>query len=100
VVALSRCLPLLPEVAACMAGLTKMPAGRFFAALACGCLPIGFVFAWIGAAGQDSPGLALGLSVVIPAVLYGIALLVMKRERAGRGNDAGRNDETRNGSSE
>lgn len=80
VVALSRCLPLLPEVVACMAGLTKMPPARFFTALACGCAPMGFLFAWIGAAGRDSPGLALGLSILIPAVLYGIAALFMKRK--------------------
>lgn len=79
-VALSRCLPLLPEVIACMAGLAKMPAARFFMALACGCVPMGFLFAWIGAAGRDAPGLAIGLSIFIPAVLYGVALLVMKRK--------------------
>jgi uncharacterized membrane protein YdjX (TVP38/TMEM64 family) len=83
VVAVSRCLPLLPEVVACMAGLTKMPAAKFYAALACGCLPMGFVFAWIGAAGHDAPGLALGLSALIPALLYGIALLVMKKRKTG-----------------
>ncbi len=82
VVAGSRCLPLLPEVIACMAGLTRMPAGRFFTALACGCLPMGFVFAWIGAAGRETPGLALLLSLLLPAVLYGIALLVMKRRKS------------------
>ncbi|HWB05440.1 MAG TPA: VTT domain-containing protein [Verrucomicrobiales bacterium] len=81
VVAGSRCLPLLPEVVACMAGLTKMAPVKFFTALACGSLPMGFVFAWIGAAGREEPGLALGLSVLIPAVLYGIALLVLKRKR-------------------
>ena len=78
-VAGSRCLPLLPEVVACMAGLTKMPAARFFTALACGSVPVGFIFAWIGAAGRESPGLAIGLSVLVPVVLYGLALLVMKR---------------------
>lgn len=79
-VALSRCLPLLPEVIACMAGLTKMPPARFFTALACGSVPMGFLFAWIGAAGHDAPGLAIGLSILIPAVLYGVALLVMGRK--------------------
>ena len=79
IVALSRCLPLLPEVIACMAGLTKMPPARFFTSLACGCLPMGFLFAWIGAAGRDTPGLAVGLSILIPAVLYGAALLIMNR---------------------
>ncbi len=79
IVALSRCLPLLPEVIAGMAGLTKMPPARFFTALACGCVPMGFLFAWIGAAGRDTPGLAVGLSILIPAILYGAALLLMRR---------------------
>jgi uncharacterized membrane protein YdjX (TVP38/TMEM64 family) len=78
VVAISRCLPLLPEIVACMAGLTKMPAARFLTALACGSLPMGFIFAWIGAAGRESPGLAIGLSALIPAVLYGLALAAMR----------------------
>jgi uncharacterized membrane protein YdjX (TVP38/TMEM64 family) len=79
IVAVSRCLPLLPELVACMAGLTKMPAARFFSALACGCLPMGFLFAGIGAAGRDDPALAIALSIAIPALLYGLALLIMKR---------------------
>jgi membrane protein DedA with SNARE-associated domain len=72
-------LPLLPEVVACMAGLTKMPAATFFLSLACGSVPVGFVFAWIGAAGRDSPGLAIALSILVPVILYGVAVLVMKR---------------------
>ena len=80
-VALTRCLPLLPEVVACMAGLTRMPAGKFHTALACGSVPMGFLFAGIGAAGKDTPGLALGLSVLIPAVLYGVALLVVRHRQ-------------------
>lgn len=79
IVAGSRCLPLLPEVVACMAGLTKMPPARFFAALACGSGPVGFVFAWIGAAGREMPGLAIGLSIFVPVLLYGTALLVLRR---------------------
>jgi uncharacterized membrane protein YdjX (TVP38/TMEM64 family) len=81
IVAGSRCLPLLPEIVACMAGLTGMPAARFFTALACGSIPVGFVFAWIGAAGRDAPGLAIGLSVLVPVLLYGAALLVLRRQK-------------------
>ncbi len=80
IVAGSRCLPLLPEVVACMAGLTRMRAARFFPALACGSLPVGFIFAWIGAAGRASPGLAIGLSVVVPVGLYAVALLVLRKK--------------------
>ena len=79
IVAGSRCLPLLPEVVACMAGLTKMPAPSFFLSLACGSIPVGFVFAWIGAAGRDAPGLAIGLSILVPVLLYAVAVVVMKR---------------------
>jgi hypothetical protein len=50
-------------------------------ALACGAIPVGFVYAGIGAAGQQHPGLALGLSVLIPPVLW---LLVRPLLRARR----------------
>lgn len=68
IVALSRWLPLLPEVVACLAGMSRMPARKFFASLAVGSVPLGVVYAAIGAAGQDRPGLALGLSAALPAV--------------------------------
>lgn len=70
VVALSRSLPILPEVVSCTAGLVRMPFGRFVTALACGSVPVGFLFAAIGRSGRDAPGWALALSVVIPAVLW------------------------------
>lgn len=69
-VVVSRWLPLFPEVIACMAGLVRMPARLFFTALACGSLPLGFVYAGIGAAGANRPGLALALSAVLPPVLW------------------------------
>ena len=37
---------------------------------ACGALPMGFIFAAIGALGQDDPAWALVLSVVVPALLW------------------------------
>ena len=69
-VALSRCLPLLSEVVACMAGLTRMPVGRYFAALACGVIPVGFVFAAIGSSGMEHAGLAVLLSLVLPVIFW------------------------------
>ena len=72
IVALSRWMPVLPEVISCLAGLTKMPFPRFFAALCIGSVPMGFVFAWIGHAGEDTPGLALGLSAGLPPLIWGI----------------------------
>lgn len=72
-IALSRALPILPEALSCTAGLVRMPFARFCGALACGSLPVGFLFAWIGAAGQGAPGWAMVLSMLVPAILWFIA---------------------------
>lgn len=69
-IALSRALPVLPEALACTAGLVRMPFVRFLGALACGSLPVGFLFAWIGAVGRDAPGWAFGFSLLAPALLW------------------------------
>ena len=69
-VVLSRWLPVFPEVIACMAGLARMPPRAFFAALACGSAPLGFVFAAIGHAGADHPILAIALSAGLPPLLW------------------------------
>jgi uncharacterized membrane protein YdjX (TVP38/TMEM64 family) len=69
-VVLSRWLPVFPEVVACMAGLTRMPAPAFLMALACGSIPLSFAFAALGHAGLDRPGLALALSALAPPILW------------------------------
>lgn len=79
IVAVSRALPILPEVLACMAGLLRMPFRKFCIALACGSVPMGFLFAWIGALGTDYPGWGLGFSLGVPAVLWGSAAWWGKR---------------------
>ena len=76
IVAASRWLPVLPEVIACMAGLTRMPSGKFFAALICGSAPPAFAFAILGHAGKDQPLIALGISAVAAPLLW---LIVGKR---------------------
>lgn len=81
-VALSRALPLLPEVIACLAGLARMPPGRFAVALGCGSIPMGFIYAAIGAAGQEKPFLALGLSIAVPGLLWGVAQIVWSRKKS------------------
>ena len=83
-VALSRWLPLLPEVVACMAGLTRMPARTFFVALACGSVPLGFAFAAIGHAGAERPALTLALSAGLPLVLWLAARPFVKEPRRPR----------------
>jgi uncharacterized membrane protein YdjX (TVP38/TMEM64 family) len=78
-VALSRWMPVLPEVVACMAGISKMPFARFFGALCAGSVPMGFVFAWIGHAGHDRPVFALALSAGLPPLIWGAFRFVYLR---------------------
>lgn len=79
IIALTRWIPILPEVTSCLAGLTKMPGRKFFPALACGCLPMAVTFAWIGSQGRGQPGLALGLSAALPVALWGVTAWLLKR---------------------
>jgi len=79
IVCLSRALPLLPEAVACTAGLVRMPFRRFLVALICGSVPMGFVFAWVGATGRESPGWAFGLSLGLPVVLWVLSRLLSRR---------------------
>ncbi|MFN6269651.1 MAG: TVP38/TMEM64 family protein [Akkermansiaceae bacterium] len=78
VVAMSRALPILPEVLACMAGLLRMPFGKFVIALACGSVPMGFLFAWIGAIGREQPAWGFAFSLGVPAVLWSAAALMRR----------------------
>jgi uncharacterized membrane protein YdjX (TVP38/TMEM64 family) len=72
-VALSRAIPILPETVSCMAGISRMPFGRFLLAAACGNLPMAVVFAAIGAAGQAAPWWAVAASILVPGVLWIVA---------------------------
>lgn len=78
-VAGSRCLPILPEAVACLAGLNRMPFPHFLLSLLCGSVPTGFLFAAIGALGQDEPSYALALSVIIPVALWIASRPLLKR---------------------
>lgn len=70
IVALSRWLPVFPEVIACMAGLTRMSSLRFHIALLCGSLPLGFAYAFIGYSGNANPFLAVALSAIVPPLIW------------------------------
>jgi uncharacterized membrane protein YdjX (TVP38/TMEM64 family) len=79
VLATSRALPILPEVLSCMAGLLRMPFGKFMVALACGSVPMGFLFAWIGTVGREQPAWGLAFSLGVPALLWGAAAVWGRR---------------------
>lgn len=72
-VVLSRWLPVFPEVIACIAGIARMPARYFHLALACGSLPLGFTYAWIGHTGVMHPLLAIALSAGLPPLIWLLA---------------------------
>ncbi len=90
-VALSRWLPVLAEVIACLAGMTRMSRKRFLFAASCGCIPMGFAFAWVGHLGERSPGIALAVSALAPPLLWflvGRRLTLQAPESEGLANTA------------
>ena len=70
VIALSRWTILLPELLSGYAGLVRMPARDYFAALFCGAAPMSFTYAWLGATAENKL-LTLGLSAAVPVLLWG-----------------------------
>jgi uncharacterized membrane protein YdjX (TVP38/TMEM64 family) len=79
-IALSRAVPILPEALSCTAGLVRMPFGRFLGSLTCGSVPVGFLYAWIGAVGRDTPVWAMLFSIGVPAVLWLAARKIASHE--------------------
>lgn len=69
-VAVSRALPLLPEVVSVAAGILGMRLPPFLAALLCGAVPVAFGFAAFGAAFADRPLAGLVISLAVPAALW------------------------------
>lgn len=84
-VAGSRWLPVLPETISFLAGLTGMPFRRYVVALACGTIPLGFVFATAGHLGADNVVLTLAISAIAPLALWLVLrpFLVPRKRRSG-----------------
>lgn len=84
-IVLTRSLPYsIPEATVFLAGLARMPTGKFIAASTIGSVPTAFVFAAVGAGWADRPILALVISYVLPILLLPLALYLM-RLGTGRG---------------
>ena len=65
-----QALPILPEVSACLAGVSRMPFGRFCLGFGVGVVPFAFIVAWAGSAStlaDPSPAIytAIGVSVAL-----------------------------------
>ena len=84
VIVLSRWLPVLPEVVACMAGLTRMEATRFHLALLSGTLPMAVIYTLIGVSGNAHPILAIVLSAILPPLIWVAASAAIRRLSVGR----------------
>lgn len=83
-IAVSRFIPAVPEVLACMAGLTRMPFGRFCAGNLIGSVLVGFLNAYFGARGEADPASAVAVVIVAPYVALPIFLFVLARGRKAR----------------
>ncbi|WP_372365065.1 TVP38/TMEM64 family protein [Candidatus Uabimicrobium sp. HlEnr_7] len=68
-IALTRILPIIPEVLCTLAGLAKMRMSFFITALLCGSIPQAFIFSTLGAWGKERPFFTLLLATTIPIVL-------------------------------
>lgn len=69
-VALSRWLPMLPEMVAALAGLARMPWPTFATALVVGSVPMAFAFAALGAGLSTRPLLATLVAAIAPAIAW------------------------------
>ncbi len=80
-IVLTRPVPLLAESTAIVAGTTRMPPGRFLAAVVAGALPTGVGLALAGHAGTSSlDPTSLGMVVAVTAALAVGAALVPRRD--------------------
>jgi len=77
-VACSRWLPLLPEAISCMAGLARMPFGRYCAALLSGAVPMCFAYAAL-AGTSDNELVPLTISILLPIPIWWIAGRLLQR---------------------
>jgi uncharacterized membrane protein YdjX (TVP38/TMEM64 family) len=79
-IVLTRSFPYsVAEIVVFLAGLARMPAGRFIAALTLGSVPAAFAFSAMGAGWADRPLLALVVSYVLPALLLPVVMYLMRR---------------------
>ena len=79
VILLSRASPILPEVSACMAGMTRMPLGKFLALWLASSVPYAAIAAYAGSISSlDNPQPAIFAAIGLMSVLW-ISWLVVRR---------------------
>lgn len=80
-IALTRVLPVVPEVLCCLAGLTPMPFSRFLVALLCGSVPMSFVFASFGSLGAEEPITTLLIAAALPVLIFPPIWLLLQQRK-------------------
>ncbi|GAA0349459.1 hypothetical protein GCM10009092_12320 [Bowmanella denitrificans] len=71
VILLARAMPILPEVSACLAGISKMHFGKFMLLWLCSAVPYAVIGAYAGAlSSMDNPKPAILAAVGITTVLW------------------------------
>jgi uncharacterized membrane protein YdjX (TVP38/TMEM64 family) len=83
-IALSRWAPALPEVLACLAGLSRMSFWRFSLGNLIGSAAVGFAYAGFGASGADNPAAAFGAAILLPYLALPIFFAWIAHQRRGR----------------
>ncbi len=81
-IALTRMLPVVPEVLCCLAGLSRMPLLTFFVALVSGTLPVSFVFAGLGSFGEEEPVTTMFLATALPFLIFPPIWFLLQRRAA------------------
>ena len=80
-IALSRWMPAVPEVLACLAGLSRMPPLRFATGNLIGSLAVGYAYAYVGASGAENPHAALAIAFLLPYLGVPLFFIFFARER-------------------
>jgi uncharacterized membrane protein YdjX (TVP38/TMEM64 family) len=77
-IAVSRLLPWVPEIIACLAGLSRMSFARFAAGNLIGGVAVGFINAYFGSRGETDPE-TLAVVIVLPYVMIPVFLFILAR---------------------
>lgn len=84
---LSRALPILPEVSACMAGITKMPFLRFFLAWSISTIPYAVIAAYAGSISTvDDPKPAIMTAIGLSTFFWAAWAFFQRAQKLNKGN--------------
>ena len=78
-IAVSRWIPVVPEVVSSLAGATRMPHSRFLTGNLIGSLSVGFAYAALGSMNIVPAYILFAISVAVPALMFAIFSLFLAR---------------------